>query len=118
MAGGELNAFFFPVDARQAAQPKLEMVPAGLGQVFNFFRMGIETACGELVQERFPHMGACRIDQGDFGLAAAAPFFPQLCGQSQAASAASHDDNAVHKLFLFWFSIDSEFNAARCQLPE
>jgi hypothetical protein len=63
-------------------------------------------------------MGTRGVHQGDLGQAALAPFFAQLRGQGQAPRASSDDDNAVHLVFLFLFSVSSEFNAARCQLPE
>ena len=69
VAGGQLHGFLLPVHAHQATESELEMVPAGLRQVLDFFGVGVKATGCQLVQQRLPDVGAGGVHQGDFSLA-------------------------------------------------
>ena len=97
VAGGQLQRFSGPVYAYQSTQSKLEMVPAGLGQVFNFFGVGIKAACRHLMQQGLPHVGAGGIHQRDLGQLFFTQAFAQLGRQRQTACASSNNNDALHE---------------------
>ena len=97
VAGGQLQGLGDTVHAFEAAEAELEMVPACLRQVLDFLGVGVKTASCQLVQQRFPHMGARGVHQRDFGLAFFAQTLAQLRGQRQPACAAADDDDTLHE---------------------
>ena len=99
MAGRKLHGFGCAVYACQPAKAKLEVVPARLRQVFDFFGVGVKTARCQLMQQGLPHMGTGSVNQRYFSQFLFAQTFPQLGRQCKAACAPSNNNDALHMVF-------------------
>ena len=92
VAGRQQHALSGPVEADHFADAIAEVMPMRLGKVVQRMIIQIQAACGDLVQQRLPEMGARRLDQGHLGLAAPAELVAEPSLLQSAGPAADHDN--------------------------
>ena len=92
---GQADALGGAVQALQAADLELEVVPLGLGDIVELVLGRVQRAGGHFVQQRFPQVGEIGVNQGDVGLATLAQGAAQTGGELQPAGAAADDNDAM-----------------------
>ena len=97
VAGGQQHALAGSIEADHLADAVAEMVPMRLGEIVQRVVVQVQAACGDLVQQRLPEMGARPLDQRHLGLAAPAQPVAEPGHQLQAAGTAADHDDAVRR---------------------
>ena len=94
-----MHALVGAVEANHLAVAIAKAVPVALRLIGKLVAARIHAAGCDLVQERFPDVRACAIDERDFGLAGAAELVAELRREFETARTTSDDDDAIRLLF-------------------
>ena len=95
----QLNLLFRAIQARHLAEQVAKVVPVGLRQIFQFVFHQAAGSCGDLVQQRLPHVGRAFVDERNFSEFSLAQGVADFGGEFKATGAAADDDDAVRLIF-------------------